>query len=59
MHDDKLDTILLLIHRMEATTDGLRQLRGYMGSNIGEEMLEVLIQEAEASLKEIKRKLVH
>ncbi len=59
MHDDDLDTILILIRRMEATAEGLRQLRGYMGNGIGAEMLEVLIEEAEAGLVEIKRKFVH
>ena len=58
MHDDKIDTILLLIGKMETTTNGLQQLRGYMGTRIGEEMLEVLIQEAQAGLVEIKRKLI-
>ena len=57
MHDDKLDTILLLIRRMESTANGLQQLRGCMGTRIGEDMLDVLIQEAQAGLVEIKRKL--
>ena len=43
---------------MEATVLGLKQLRGYVGNGIGQEMLEVLIEEGEAKLAEIKRRVI-
>ena len=42
---------------MEATLLGLKQLRCYVGSGAGQEMVELLIEEGEAKLVEIKRKL--
>ena len=58
MHDDYLDVILALIKQMEAILLGLRQLRGYVGDGVAEHMLEVLIEEAENGLAEVKRKLI-
>jgi len=43
---------------MEITANGLRPLRGFMGSRLGEAMLEELIHEAETGLVEVKRSLV-
>jgi len=57
-HNQSLENILALINQMEATILGLRQLRGYVGNDLGEEMLEVLIEETEAKLAEIKRKVI-
>lgn len=36
----------------------LRQLRSYVGKGAGQQMLEVLIEEAEAGLVKVKRKLI-
>ena len=58
MDADSLDTILALIKQMEATLIGLRQLRGYVGPGVGEHMLQVLIDEMESGLSEVKRKLI-
>jgi hypothetical protein len=55
---NSLETILALIKQMEATLLGLKQLRGYVGSGAGQEMVELLIEEGEAKLAEIKRKLI-
>lgn len=50
-----LEAILALIKQMESTVLGLKQLRDYVGNGIGREMLELLIEEGEAKLAEIKR----
>ena len=55
---DSLDTILALIKQLEATLMGLKQLRGYVGDGAGSQTLEVLIQEAEGKLAELKQKLI-
>ncbi len=47
--EDCLDTILALLKQMEATLIGL-QLRGYVGSGVGAQMLNVLIEELETGL---------
>jgi len=58
MNDEALETILGLIKHMEDTLLGLKQLRSYVGSGVGQEMVELLIEEGEAKLAEIKRKLI-
>lgn len=58
MDDDALDIILALIKQMEATLLGLRQLQGYVGNGVGREMLAVLIEEVEAGLAKVRRKLI-
>jgi len=55
---DTVDTILGLIKQLEATVLGLRQLRCYTGDGVGQEMLDGLIQEGEAKIAEVKRKLM-
>ena len=57
MDDDQLDTILALIKQLEVTLLGLQQLRAYVGKGFGQQMLEVLIDEGEKGLAEVKRKL--
>lgn len=56
--DNSLDTILALITQLEATLLGLKQMRSYVGSSIGEQMLELLIEEGEAKVAEFKRKVI-
>jgi hypothetical protein len=58
MDADSLDTILSLIKQMEATLIGLKQLRGYVGQGVAQHMLQVLIDEMESGLSEVKRKLL-
>lgn len=58
MHAGSLDKIIALIRQIETTILGLRQLRGYVVSDLGRHMLDALIEEAEAGLVEIKRTLV-
>lgn len=55
---DTIDTILGLIKQLEATVLGLRQLRSYVGKGVAAEMLEILIDEGEAKIAEVKRKLM-
>jgi hypothetical protein len=43
---------------MEATLLGLKQLRSYVRGDAGQEMVESLIEEGEAKLAEVKRKLI-
>ena len=58
-HDlESVDTILTLLKQMEATLLGLKQLRLYIGKGIGQQMLEVLIEEGEEKVAEVKRKLM-
>jgi hypothetical protein len=58
MTDDCLESILALLKQLEATLLGLRQLRGYVGQGVGQQMLEELIEEGETKLSEMKRKLI-
>jgi hypothetical protein len=60
MPDDKsLETILALIKQLEANILGLKQLRGYFGNGLGQEMLEVLIEESQTKVAEIKRQIIN
>jgi hypothetical protein len=54
---DSFDTILGLLRQLEATLLGLKQLRGYVGEGVGQEMLELLIEEAERKIAEVNRGL--
>lgn len=58
MDDSSLDAVISLIKQMESTLLGLEQLRNYVGDGVGRQMLEVLIEEAETKLAEIKRKII-
>ena len=40
---------------MEATLLGLKQLRSYVGKGLGQHMLELLIEEGETKLIEVRR----
>ena len=54
---ESLETILSLLKQMESTLLGLKQLRGYVGG-VGQQMLEVLIEDAEQKLLEVKRRII-
>ena len=41
--------------QMESNLLGMRQLRQYIDSNLGTEMLDLLIEEAELKIAEVKR----
>jgi hypothetical protein len=56
--DDSLEMILALLRQLEATVLGLKQLRGYVGQGVAQEMVEELIEEGENKLTELKRKLI-
>ena len=43
---------------LEATLLGLKQLRGDVGQGVGKDVLAELIEEGEAKLAEVKRKLI-
>jgi hypothetical protein len=53
-----VDAILDLVKQMKATLLGLKQLRSYIGKGVGQQMLELLIEESETKLAEIRRKLI-
>lgn len=52
-----LDTVLELIQQMESTLQGLKQLRNYVGNGAGMHMLAILIEDCDAKLSEIKKKI--
>jgi len=58
MTDDSLDIILALMKQLESTLLGLKQLRGYVGQGVGQQMVEELIEEGENKLAELKRRLI-
>jgi hypothetical protein len=58
MTDDSLDMILALLKQLEFTLLGLKQLRGYVGQGVGQQMVEELIEERENKLAELKRRLI-
>lgn len=53
-----LETLLECLKRMEATLLGMKQMRHYVGNGLGKEMLESLIEEAEAQIADIKRRVI-
>ena len=55
---DALETLFECLKRMEATLLGMKQMRHYVGDGLGKEMLESLIDEAEAQLADIKRRVI-
>jgi hypothetical protein len=58
MTDESLDMILALMKQLESTLLGLKQLRGYVGQGVGQQMVEELIEEGENKLAELKRRLI-
>ena len=44
---------------METTLISLKEMRGFVGRGIGNEMLEVLIEETELQIAELKRRVVN
>jgi hypothetical protein len=56
--EDSLEMILALLRQLEATVLGLKQLRGYVGQGVAQEMVEELIEEGENKLAELKRRLI-
>lgn len=56
--EQALDNVLDLIKQMEATLLEMQQLRRYT-RGIGRAMLEVIIDEAEHKLAEVKQRIVH
>ena len=57
-NSESLDAILALIKQMESTLLGLKQLRLYVGKGVGQQMLELLIEDAEAKIAEVKRRII-
>jgi hypothetical protein len=52
-----LDTVLALIKQMESMLHDLKRLRNYVGKGVGLHMLVILIDDCDAKLSEIKRKI--
>ena len=46
------------LKQMEATVQGLKQLRTFIGKGAGQEMVDALIVEAETQIAEIKRRII-
>jgi hypothetical protein len=55
--DTSLETILALIKQLENIASGLKRLRGCVGKGSAR-MLELLIQETDTKLAEIKRRII-
>jgi len=55
---ESAETILALLKQLEATLLGLRQLRGYVGKGPGLMMVELLVEEGEKTIAEVKNKLM-
>jgi len=55
---ESTETILALLKQLEATLLGLRQLRGYVGKRPGLTMVELLVEEGEKKIGEVKCKLM-
>ncbi len=55
---DSAETILALLKQLEATLLGLRQLRGYVGKGPGLMMVDLLVEEGEKKIAEVKSKLM-
>lgn len=49
---------MALLKQMESTLLGLKQLRGYVPAGVGQKMLEILIEDAEANLAKVKRRII-
>jgi hypothetical protein len=58
MDDRSLEAVLSLIKQMEVTLLGLKQVRGYLDNRAGREIVDRLIEEGEATLADVKRKLI-
>ena len=61
MSDDPfnaLETVFECLKRMEATLEGMKEMRLYVGKGLTATMLEALIVEAESQIAEIKRKVM-
>ena len=56
--DNSLETVLMLISQIEDALMGLKQLRDYIGPGIEREKLELMIEDGETKLAEIKRKVI-
>jgi hypothetical protein len=54
---DSLEIFTACLKQMEATVLGLKELRNYVGTEIGSQMLAILIEEAEAKIAEIKQRI--
>jgi hypothetical protein len=54
---DSLAAVLECLAQMQSNLLGMKQMRDYVGHGLGRVMLEVLIEEAEWQIGEIKRRL--
>lgn len=57
-HFETFEVLLDCLKRMESILLGMKQMRGYVGERLGKQMLESLIEEAEAQIAEVKRKVI-
>lgn len=52
-------TIVVLMRQMETTILGLRHLRASVPSDVGVDLLDAAIEEGEAEIADIRRRLTH
>jgi len=52
---DSLEIVNACLTQMEATVLGLKELRSYVGTEVGSYMLAIVIEETEAKIAEIKQ----
>ena len=55
---DRIDLVLQCLKVMESTLLGLKQLRRLNPSKLINEMLDLLIKEADSQIQEVKRKVI-
>ncbi len=54
---ESFEIVTACLMQMEATILGLRELRSYFGTQVGSHILEILIEEADAKITDIKRRI--
>jgi len=55
---DSLEVVLASLKLMESTMLGIRQVRQFVGGACAAEMVDLLIQEGELQVAEVKRKII-
>jgi len=55
---DAFETVLEYLKRMEAILTGMKEMREYVGTGLGKEMLSSLIEEGESQIMDIKHRVI-
>ena len=56
--DNSLETIFVLVKQLEAALLELKQMRAYVVQGVEQVMLELVIEDNETKLAEIRRKVI-